>query len=197
MEQKSLYEKAKAFKLKTITGVQVFAIKRPEGDFLIKLEGTDGKVMLESIGNLRESKGFKDSMIIDLDGRLNEAEILLYTFDNINWYKPGESPSESEEDIEEECCSGCCEDCQESFSVDLKDTAELMLSEDYRDRFIAEYFQVKIRLEKIHKTIIKARAGTLSFKLSCPVSILESQERAMTAYFKILEIRAELEKIFE
>ena len=32
--------------------------------------------------------------------------------------------------------------------MELKDTIELMQSDDYKERFKAEYYQVKIRLEK-------------------------------------------------
>lgn len=33
----------------------------------------------------------------------------------------------------------------------LKDTIKLMESDDYKDRFKAEYYQVKIRKEKLQK----------------------------------------------
>ena len=33
--------------------------------------------------------------------------------------------------------------------MELKDTVQQMLSEDYRDRFKAEYYQVKIRYDKL------------------------------------------------
>ena len=39
--------------------------------------------------------------------------------------------------------------------MELKDTVDLMLSEDYRDRFKAEYQQVKIRKEKLEAYIKK------------------------------------------
>ena len=35
--------------------------------------------------------------------------------------------------------------------MELKDTIELMKSNDYKDRFKAEYYQVKIRREKLQK----------------------------------------------
>ena len=46
---------------------------------------------------------------------------------------------------------------------ELKDTIELMNSEDYKERFRAEYYQTKIRYEKLHKLIIKMEAGTCDF----------------------------------
>ena len=47
--------------------------------------------------------------------------------------------------------------------MELKDTIDLMNSSDYKDRFKAEYWQVKIRLEKLRKMIAKWQAGTLGF----------------------------------
>ena len=35
--------------------------------------------------------------------------------------------------------------------MELKDTIDLMISSDYKDRFKAEYYQVKIRVEKLDK----------------------------------------------
>ena len=79
--------------------------------------------------------------------------------------------------------------------MELKDTIELMNSDDYKDRFKAEYYQTKIRYDKIHKMLIKYEAGTLGFEPSCPLEILEKQACYMGNYLKTLEIRAEIEKI--
>ena len=80
-------------------------------------------------------------------------------------------------------------------NIELKDTVELMVSEKYKDRFKAEYYQTKVRYEKLHKMLIKYEAGTLNFELGCPPEILEKQACFMGNYLKILEIRAEIEKI--
>ena len=79
--------------------------------------------------------------------------------------------------------------------MELKDTIELMNSEDYKERFKAEYYQTKIRYDKLHKMLIKYDAGTLNFEPSCPKEILEDQEYYMKDYLKTLEIRAEIEHI--
>lgn len=79
--------------------------------------------------------------------------------------------------------------------MELKDTVTLMNSEDYKDRFKAEYFQTKIRCEKLHKMLIKLDAGVLEFTPTCPTINLKQQERAMQEYLKTLEIRAVLEGI--
>ena len=39
-----------------------------------------------------------------------------------------------------------------------------MTSDDYKDRFRAEYQQTKIRYDKLHKMLIKYDAGTLPFE---------------------------------
>lgn len=79
--------------------------------------------------------------------------------------------------------------------MELKDTIELMNSEDYKERFKAEYYQTKIRYDKLHKMLIKNEAGVLDFEITCPEDILRGQEYYMYNYLKYLEIRAEIEHI--
>lgn len=78
---------------------------------------------------------------------------------------------------------------------DLKDTVAMMNSEDYKERFKAEYFQTKIRYEKLHAMTIKYEAGTLNFTPSCSLELLNEQKRHMGNYLHCLEVRAEIEKI--
>nr|DAU64947.1 MAG TPA: hypothetical protein [Caudoviricetes sp.] len=78
---------------------------------------------------------------------------------------------------------------------DLKDTVAMMNSEDYKERFRAEYFQTKIRYEKLHAMTIKYEAGTLNFTPSCSLELLNEQKRHMGNYLHCLEVRAEIEKI--
>ena len=78
---------------------------------------------------------------------------------------------------------------------ELKETVDLMLSDDYRERFKAEYYQTKIRYEKLHKMIIKAEAGTLGFEPKTPFYIFSNQLEAMGEYLEILEARAQIEGI--
>lgn len=77
----------------------------------------------------------------------------------------------------------------------LVDTIELMQSEDYKERFKAEYFQTKIRYQKLHTMLIKNEAGKLDFKPVTPIQILMNQKRYMGEYLRCLEIRAEIEGI--
>lgn len=79
--------------------------------------------------------------------------------------------------------------------MELKDTVALMNSEDYKDRFKAEYFQTKIRVEKLHAMLVKKEAGVLDFTPACPDINLKQQERAMNDYLKTLEVRAAIEGI--
>lgn len=79
--------------------------------------------------------------------------------------------------------------------MELKDTVTLMNSEDYKDRFKAEYLQAKIRVEKLHLMLVKKEAGVLDFTPTCPDINLKQQERAMNDYLKTLEVRAAIEGI--
>lgn len=79
--------------------------------------------------------------------------------------------------------------------MELRDTIEMMNSEDYKERFKAEYYQTKIRYEKLNTMIVKYEAGTLEFKPTCPLHILKEQERAMRSYLHNLKVRAIMEHI--
>ena len=79
--------------------------------------------------------------------------------------------------------------------MELKDTIEMMQSPDYRERFKAEYYQVKTRYDKLHKMLVKADAGTLDFTPTCPLELLKEQKSFMGKYLNCLEVRAEIEGI--
>ena len=79
--------------------------------------------------------------------------------------------------------------------MELNDTIEMMNSKDYKERFKAEYLQTKIRYEKLHAMTIKYEAGTLNFTPSCSLELLKEQKSYMGNYLRILEVRAEIEKI--
>ena len=80
-------------------------------------------------------------------------------------------------------------------SIELRDTVEMMNSADYKERFVAEYMQLKIRYNNLHKMIVKKEAGTLSFEPNTPILILKNQKSFMGQYLNQLEIRAEIEHI--
>lgn len=88
--------------------------------------------------------------------------------------------------------------------LQLIDTAELMCSGDYRDRFVAEYIQTKIRYEKLKafntkiEAAVRTSASDSPFpepKHDCPAGLLREQQAAMGEYLHILEVRALIEDI--
>lgn len=79
--------------------------------------------------------------------------------------------------------------------MNLAQTAELMISEDFKDRFKAEYYQTKIRYDKLHTMIVKYDAGCLEFEPTCPINVLKDQAKYMGQYLYILEMRAMMEGI--
>lgn len=79
--------------------------------------------------------------------------------------------------------------------MELKDTIELMQSEDYKERFKAEYYQLKIRLEKLYEMLVRYDAGTLGFTPDCSIQLLKDQLSIMRDYLYALQVRAEIENI--
>lgn len=77
----------------------------------------------------------------------------------------------------------------------IADTADLMVSEDYVDRFRAEYHQLRDRREKLIKMITDYHAGKLNFEPDCSIELLMHQVEVMQHYQTILEMRAKIEKI--
>lgn len=89
---------------------------------------------------------------------------------------------------------------------ELKETTKLMTSTDYKERFVAEYWQTKISYEKLKafNTKIEAaqrvRFSEIENKLKepihdCPADILIEQQHILGEYLHILEIRAVIEGI--
>ena len=77
----------------------------------------------------------------------------------------------------------------------LSDTVQMMNSADYKERFKAEYWQTKIRYDKLHRMTVKYEAGTLDFEPDCELSLLLEQKKYMGLYLNRLEVRAEVEGI--
>lgn len=74
-------------------------------------------------------------------------------------------------------------------------TSTMMLSPDCKERFKAEYWQVKHRYDRLHNMVVKYEAGTLDFTPNCPLDLLKEQKAAMGKYLYTLEVRAWLEKV--
>lgn len=79
--------------------------------------------------------------------------------------------------------------------MELERLIELMKSEDYKDRFRAEYYQLEDRIDKLANMLEKYKAGTLNFTPSCSYELLNNQLKAMNEYLLYLTIRAEIEGI--
>lgn len=88
---------------------------------------------------------------------------------------------------------------KEKNNMELKETVELMNSEDYKERFVAEYHQVKIRYEKLknfcNKIEVEEMLGKEVTKHDCPLELLREQQKHMGFYLLILEKRALIENI--
>lgn len=80
--------------------------------------------------------------------------------------------------------------------MELKDTIEMMNSDDYKERLKAEYWQTKIRCEKLETILLKYMDGTLKFHLNgSAYYLLTLQANSMHLYLDILQRRAKLEGI--
>ena len=79
--------------------------------------------------------------------------------------------------------------------IELKDTVPMMVSDDYKERFVAEYSQLSIRYKKLYAVLEKYAADKLDFKPTCPIEILYEQLDHMEAYLNVLKTRAKYENI--
>ena len=88
---------------------------------------------------------------------------------------------------------------KEENNMELKETVELMNSEDYKERFVAEYHQVKIRYEKLknfcNKIEVETMLGKEVTKHDCPLELLREQQKYMGLYLSVLEKRALIENV--
>jgi hypothetical protein len=76
--------------------------------------------------------------------------------------------------------------------MELKDTIDLMTSQDWKDRFLAEYLQVKIRYEKLHRLIVRREVGMIDFDTPIPLESWKEQAKHMGMYLYELEKQAVL-----
>ena len=90
---------------------------------------------------------------------------------------------------------------------DIAETAEAMTSADYKERFVAEYLQTKIRYGKLKDMLNRYDATKavkeeekfdidyLGFVPTCPISLLREQQHIMGELLHIYEVRAVIEGI--
>jgi len=83
--------------------------------------------------------------------------------------------------------------------TELSQTRDLMISHDYKDRFIAEYHQLEIRYKRLkdycNKIEVAEIQGTEAPTHDCPLDLLREQQAIMGHYLSILEKRAIIENI--
>lgn len=79
--------------------------------------------------------------------------------------------------------------------MELNETIEMMNNKDYKERFKAEYCQLKIRYEKLSNMVQKMDKGELEFTPTCPREIYTYQLDAMKKYLDTLVIRAKIEHV--
>lgn len=78
---------------------------------------------------------------------------------------------------------------------ELAKTCEGMMSPDYKERFKAEYIQLKNRLEGLKRMLDAWDNGTLAFTPTCPRDLYDVQESAMRMYLDVLKRRATIEEV--
>ena len=78
---------------------------------------------------------------------------------------------------------------------ELASTCKLMVSPDYKERFKAEFIQVKNRYEALKAMVEKWDASNLPFIPTCPRETYNFQLRAMKDYMDILVVRAKIEGV--
>ena len=96
--------------------------------------------------------------------------------------------------------SGCPKDVFEKHNYPIKNeelakTCEGMVSPDYKERFKAEYVQLKNRLEGLRRMLYAWDDGTLAFTPTCPRNLYGKQESAMRLYLIVLKQRAVIEGV--
>lgn len=78
--------------------------------------------------------------------------------------------------------------------TELKDTINMMLSDKHYDRLIAEYYQLRIRYDKLSNMLQDYEKGSLSFTPQTPIHILKDQLHIMHEYLYILNRRLHIEE---
>ena len=86
--------------------------------------------------------------------------------------------------------------------MELENTLDLMLSPDYKHRLKAEYWQTKVRYEKLKRSNTEWEAYRITNGMQAvakesktPMEVLQQQERVMGEYLHLLELRAVLEGV--
>ena len=81
------------------------------------------------------------------------------------------------------------------IKMELKDTVELMISDNYNNRFKAERYQLDIRINKLQAMLEKYKNNQLDFVPKCSYELLNKQLEAMIQYRNCLLEREIIEDI--
>lgn len=84
---------------------------------------------------------------------------------------------------------------EDTKNVNIEDTVDLMLSSEYKDRFKAEYWQLRNRYTKLTAMLNKWDNDQLDFTPTCPRATYSKQIDAMHTYLDVLEDRASIEGV--
>lgn len=79
--------------------------------------------------------------------------------------------------------------------MELIDTIDLIIDDNYINRFKAEYYQLAIRCKKLNKYINDLQIGLIKDKPKTEINILRCQLSMMRNYLTILKHRAKVEHI--
>lgn len=96
--------------------------------------------------------------------------------------------------------SWCPKDVFEKHNYTIKNeelakTCELMVSPDYKERFKAEYIQLKNRFDGLKRMLKAWDKGTLPFTPTCPRNVYDEQIKGMELYLNVLTVRAAMEHV--
>lgn len=114
----------------------------------------------------------------------DDTPSLMYNDSNLGW-----------EGIEINFCPWCGEklvNIERDCNMELKDTVELMLSDDYKDRLEAEYLQTKVRYVKLVNALSNIESLDIDDKMK---ELMNKQKDVMSEYMDILRERAYLDGI--
>lgn len=77
----------------------------------------------------------------------------------------------------------------------LASTCDMMISDDYKERFKAEFIQLCNRYEGLQRMLEKWDNGTLTFSPTCPRELYNEQTDSMKRYLDVLVTRAKMEGV--
>lgn len=87
------------------------------------------------------------------------------------------------------------EKIEKVFNIGPRYIYKYITSEDWKERFIGHYWDIKIRRDGLNKMLALDKYGKLDYSPNCPIEILYDSLRALDLYLKTLEERAIVQDI--